>query len=57
MLAKPPSRKLRARDLSLTFGPQPLVMGILNVTPDSFSDGGAYASPDEAVAAALRMIE
>lgn len=31
-------------------------MGILNVTPDSFSDGGAYASIDEAVAAAQRMI-
>jgi dihydropteroate synthase len=31
-------------------------MGILNVTPDSFSDGGAYASVDEAVAAAQRMI-
>lgn len=31
-------------------------MGILNVTPDSFSDGGAYASPDEAVAAAERML-
>jgi len=30
-------------------------MGILNVTPDSFSDGGAYASTDEAVAAAQRM--
>ncbi len=57
MLAKPPFKKLRARETSLTFGPLPLVMGILNVTPDSFSDGGAYASADEAVAAAQRMIE
>lgn len=31
-------------------------MGILNVTPDSFSDGGAYASVAEAVAAAQRMV-
>jgi dihydropteroate synthase len=31
-------------------------MGILNVTPDSFSDGGAYASTDEAVAAAANMV-
>lgn len=31
-------------------------MGILNVTPDSFSDGGSYASVQEAVAAAQRMI-
>jgi len=33
------------------------VMGILNVTPDSFSDGGLHAAPDSAVAAALRMVE
>ena len=32
-----------------------LVMGILNVTPDSFSDGGKHASTDSAVAAGLRM--
>jgi len=31
------------------------VMGILNVTPDSFSDGASYATADEAVEAALRM--
>jgi dihydropteroate synthase len=31
------------------------VMGILNVTPDSFSDGGSYATIDDAVAAAVRM--
>jgi dihydropteroate synthase len=34
---------------------RPLVMGILNVTPDSFSDGGAFASPEMAVEHALRM--
>jgi dihydropteroate synthase len=32
-----------------------LVMGILNVTPDSFSDGGQHASTDTAIAAGLRM--
>ena len=32
-----------------------LVMGILNVTPDSFSDGGKHASTDTAIAAGLRM--
>jgi len=31
-------------------------MGILNVTPDSFSDGGQYASPERAVEQAQRMI-
>jgi dihydropteroate synthase len=34
-----------------------LVMGILNVTPDSFSDGGRFLDPDAAVAHALRMVE
>lgn len=32
-----------------------LVMAILNVTPDSFSDGGKHATPDTAIAAGLRM--
>ncbi|OGS63417.1 MAG: dihydropteroate synthase [Euryarchaeota archaeon RBG_19FT_COMBO_69_17] len=32
-------------------------MGVLNVTPDSFSDGGLYDSPDAAVSRALRMVE
>ncbi|MGH8255440.1 MAG: dihydropteroate synthase, partial [Steroidobacteraceae bacterium] len=33
----------------------PVVMGVLNVTPDSFSDGGAHANPAAALAAAERM--
>jgi dihydropteroate synthase len=36
---------------------RPVVMGILNVTPDSFSDGGQFESCDAAVAHARRMIE
>jgi dihydropteroate synthase len=35
----------------------PLVMGILNLTPDSFSDGSSYNSVDTAVAAAIKMVE
>jgi dihydropteroate synthase len=35
---------------------RPLVMGILNVTPDSFSDGGAFLAPGAAVAHAEQMI-
>jgi dihydropteroate synthase len=35
---------------------QPLVMGILNLTPDSFSDGGQFLDPDKAIAHARRMI-
>ncbi len=33
------------------------VMGILNVTPDSFSDGGRYDKPDAAIERAIRMVE
>ena len=33
----------------------PVVMGILNVTPDSFSDGGQHEEPAAAIAGALRM--
>ena len=34
-----------------------LVMGVLNVTPDSFSDGGRFFDPEDAVKQALRMVE
>ena len=37
--------------------PVPAVMGVLNVTPDSFSDGGLFASPDEAARRARLMVE
>jgi dihydropteroate synthase len=36
--------------------PLPAVMGVLNVTPDSFSDGGQFVAPDRALAQARRMI-
>jgi dihydropteroate synthase len=41
----------------LELGPRTLVMGILNITPDSFADGGARLDPGVAVADGLRMIE
>ena len=37
--------------------PRPSVMGVVNVTPDSFSDGGVHLDPDVAAAAARRMVE
>jgi dihydropteroate synthase len=37
--------------------PRPSVMGVVNVTPDSFSDGGVHLDPDVAAAAARRMLE
>jgi dihydropteroate synthase len=36
--------------------PRPSVMGVVNVTPDSFSDGGVSFRPEDAVASALRML-
>lgn len=46
-----------AHNRSLRLGPQAVIMGILNVTPDSFSDGGLHESADAAVAQAKRMLE
>lgn len=37
--------------------PRPLVMGVVNVTPDSFSDGGRYVEPRAAVAHGLALVE
>src|SRR5918911_4619973 len=37
-------------------GQPPLVMGIVNVTPDSFSDGGRFATPEAAVGHGLRLV-
>jgi dihydropteroate synthase len=36
--------------------PNPLVMGVLNITPDSFSDGGRFLAPESALAQARRMV-
>ena len=48
-------RALPHRTGALRLGERTLVMGIVNVTPDSFSDGGVLACPEDAVAAAHRM--
>jgi len=46
---------LKAGNFTLKLGGRALVMGILNVTPDSFSDAGNYRDADKAVARALEM--
>jgi dihydropteroate synthase len=57
---KPETRNLKpvldcaGRPLDLS---RPAVMGILNITPDSFSDGGVFLPPEKAIAQALRMTE
>jgi len=45
----------RIRDKTLLLGERTLIMGILNVTPDSFSDGGRYDDPDRAYVRALEL--
>ena len=42
---------------SLALGKRTLVMGVVNVTPDSFSDGGNFLDPEKAVEHALRMLD
>jgi dihydropteroate synthase len=41
----------------LTLGPRTAIMGVVNVTPDSFSDGGRFHAADAAIAQAEHMIE
>lgn len=48
---------LDCRGKSLPIGYRTLIMGILNITPDSFSDGGRFLDPGRAVEHALRMQE
>jgi dihydropteroate synthase len=47
--------KLKNREIRL--GERTVLLGVLNVTPDSFSDGGKYQDPDRAFAHALEMEE
>jgi dihydropteroate synthase len=47
--------KLRSRSFEL--GSRTLIMGVVNVTPDSFSDGGSFLSPQAAVAHALKLLD
>lgn len=50
----PKSWKTARRELALT---RPLIMGILNVTPNSFSDGNRFFDPEHAIDRALEMVE
>ncbi|MFQ5734155.1 MAG: dihydropteroate synthase [Planctomycetaceae bacterium] len=50
-------RTWQFRDVDWRLGDAPLLMGIVNVTPDSFSDGGEFFDPDAAVAHALQLVD
>jgi dihydropteroate synthase len=47
----------QAKDRLIEFPGQPLIMGVVNVTPDSFYDGGRYLDAEAAVAHAVRLVE
>lgn len=47
----------RCRDVEFDLHERTLVMGIVNVTPDSFSDGGRYLAPDAAVARCRALLD
>ena len=53
----PPLRVIPCGRFRLTLRGGPLVMGIVNVTPDSFSDGGRFVGPAEAVRHAQRLVD
>jgi dihydropteroate synthase len=50
-------QRTKTRVGSLTFGPDPVLMGVLNVTPDSFSDGGEFFGVEPAVLHAEKMFD
>ena len=47
----------QAKDRMIEFHAKPLIMGVVNVTPDSFFDGGRYVDTAAAVAHAVRLVE
>jgi dihydropteroate synthase len=47
----------QAKDRMIEFHTKPLIMGVVNVTPDSFFDGGRYVDTATAVAHAVRLVE
>ncbi|MCI0468913.1 MAG: dihydropteroate synthase [Nitrospirae bacterium] len=49
--------KLQWKNFSLDFSKKTCIMGILNVTPDSFSDGGRYLDPGKAFEQACRLVQ
>ncbi|HKX19485.1 MAG TPA: dihydropteroate synthase [bacterium] len=53
---RPGPRVLCAGGLTLDLAPRPLIVGVLNATPDSFYDGGRYFDPDRALARADELV-
>src|SRR5512134_1651309 len=49
--------EIHARQQVIGLDARPMLMGVVNVTPDSFFDGGRFLDPQAAVAHALRLVE
>lgn len=52
-----PLSRWQLRHRTLRLGPRALIMGIVNITPDSFSDGGLYLHPERAIAHGLQLLD
>src|SRR5829696_4251723 len=57
MTGGPAAQRTTTRIGSLSFGPAPVLVGVINVTPDSFSDGGEFFEAEAAVAQARALLE
>ncbi len=57
MLSEPKTFTRQAKDRLIEFHDRPLIMGVVNVTPDSFFDGGRYLDVEGAVAHAVQLVE
>ncbi len=51
-----PRHRWQLRSRALDLGRRTLIMGVVNVTPDSFSDGGKFLDPERAIEYALRLL-
>lgn len=56
-MREPKTLTRQAKDGLIEFHDRPLIMGVVNVTPDSFFDGGRYFDTEAAVAHAVRLVE
>src|ERR1700737_3079692 len=57
MLATRSTATWQLRNRTLSLGARTLIMAVVNITPDSFSDGGSFLDPQTAIAHALQCLE
>src|ERR687894_2543735 len=57
MTGGPAAQRITTGVGSLSFGPDPVLVGVINVTPDSFSDGGEFFGAEAGVAQATALLD